>query len=184
MQNETTNQTPAREAPDSSVRPVKVKRPRKLRSLAEASLTINLPMVKEPVGTLEPLRTPEATAALLNDMRHLAQEAFVVLTLTTRYRVINRHLITLGILDAALVHPREVFRAAISDGAAAIVIAHNHPSGDPSPSAEDIRITRQMVDAGRILQIEVLDHVIIGRAEAAGGRAFVSLREAGLVAFH
>ena len=101
MQNETTNQTPAREAPDSSVRPVKVKMPRKLRSLAEASLTINLPMVKEPVGELAPIRTPEATAALLADMRHLAQEAFVVLTLTGLV-LITSGLIPEGLTGTAL----------------------------------------------------------------------------------
>jgi DNA repair protein RadC len=80
---------------------------------------------------------------------------------------------------SGLVHPREVFRAAILDGAGAIILAHNHPSGDPTPSSEDIRITRQLVEAGKILDIEVLDHVVVGRGE----RPFLSLRESGLVSF-
>jgi len=103
--------------------------------------------------------------------------------LNAKYRLLDRKLITLGIADASLVHPREVFRAAIQDGAAAIVISHNHPSGDPTPSAEDLRITRQLVEAGRIIGIEVLDHVIIGRPDATRTQAFLSLRESGLVTF-
>ncbi len=92
---------------------------------------------------------------------------------------------SLGILDASLVHPREVFRGALLNSAAAVVVAHAHPSGDPTPSAEDIRITRQLVEAGRILAVRVLDHIVIGRADATapGSPAFVSLREAGLVSF-
>jgi DNA repair protein RadC len=88
-------------------------------------------------------------------------------------------------LDASLVAPREVFRGAVADSAAAIVCAHNHPSGDPTPSAEDVRITRQLVEAGRILGIRVLDHVVIGRPDATGPGApgFLSLRESGLVTF-
>ena len=142
------------------------------------SFNLSLPVVKESNSAL-PCRTPEEVARLLKDTANLAQEAFTVLTLDTRYRVIDRHLITLGILDASLVHPREVFRPAIMDGAGAIIVSHNHPSGDATPSAEDIRITRQLVEAGRILRIEILDHVILGRGE----RPFVSLRESGLVSF-
>ena len=142
------------------------------------SFNLSLPVVKESSPTT-PCRTPEEVARLLKDTATLAQEAFTVLTLDTRYRLIDRHLITLGIVDASLVHPREVFRAAIMDGASAIVVSHNHPSGDPTPSAEDIRITRQLVEAGRVLQIEILDHVIIGR----GDQSFSSLRESGLVSF-
>jgi DNA repair protein RadC len=130
-------------------------------------------------------RTPADIAALCADIRDSAQEAFLVIDLTAKNTVIDKRLVTLGILDASLVHPREVFRGAIVNTAAAVVVAHCHPSGDPTPSAEDIRITRQLVDAGRILGIRVLDHVVIGRPDATGPGTpgFLSLREAGLVSF-
>ena len=142
------------------------------------SFNLSLPVVREAPSTV-PCRTPQDVHRVLEDTAMLAQEAFTVLSLDIRYRVLDRHLITLGTLDASLVHPREIFRAAILDGAAAIILSHNHPSGDPTPSAEDLRITRQLVEAGRILGIDVLDHVVIGR----GDRPLVSLRESGLVQF-
>jgi DNA repair protein RadC len=94
----------------------------------------------------------------------------------------------LGLVDASLIHCREAYRAAIRDGASSIVLIHNHPSNDPTPSAEDMRITRQLVEAGKILDIKVLDHVVIGRAveptdEQPGRPAFFSLRESGLCSF-
>ena len=142
------------------------------------SFNLSLPVVKEPRSPLA-CRTPEDVHRVLQDTASLAQEAFTVLTLNTKYRVLDRHLVTLGIADSSLVHPREIFRPAIIDGAAAVVLSHNHPSGDPTPSAEDLRITRQLIEAGKVLNIEVLDHVIIGRGE----HPFLSLRESGLVAF-
>ncbi|HMP76577.1 MAG TPA: JAB domain-containing protein [Kiritimatiellia bacterium] len=142
------------------------------------SFNLSLPLVKESKPGCV-CRTPADVHRLLADTASLAQEAFTVITLSRKYNVLDRHLVTLGILDASLVHPREIFRTAILDGAAAIAISHNHPSGDPTPSPEDIRLTRQLVEAGKILDIEVLDHVIIGRGE----RPFLSLREAGLVGF-
>ena len=89
---------------------------------------------------------------------------------------------TRGLLDTSPVHPREVFAKAIRHAAAAVILAHNHPSGDPSPSPEDLRVTRQLVDASRILGIRVLDHVIVGR-ETATHPGHLSLREKGLVSF-
>jgi len=124
------------------------------------------------------LTTPEAIETHLKDMRDLAQETFVVLTFNTKNRLIARHLISLGTVSSTLVHPREVFRPAITDGAASIVVAHNHPSGDPAPSAEDLRITRKLVEAGKQIEINLLDHLIIGSGD------FVSLRESGLVEFN
>ena len=144
---------------------------------AAFSFNLALPMVKE--GTAATCRTPEDAARLLADTAQLAQEAFTVLTLNTKNRVIDRHLITIGVVNASLAAPREVFFPAIQDHAAAVIVSHNHPSGDPAPSAEDIKITRQLVEAGKILDIPVLDHVVIGRGE----RPFMSLREAGLVSF-
>ena len=141
------------------------------------SFNLSLPVVKE--ASSKTCRTPADAAGILADTATLAQEAFTVLTLDTKHHIIDRHLITLGLLDASLVHPREVFRTAIQDGAAAILVSHNHPSGDPTPSAEDIRITRQLVEAGKVLDVQVLDHVVIGRGETP----FTSLRETGLVNF-
>jgi len=100
-------------------------------------------------------------------------ECFVVLLLNTRHRVKGHHLVALGILDSALVHPREVFRAAVIGSASAIVLMHNHPSGDPTPSNADIKMTCELVRAGDLMKIEVLDHVIVGHSTQS------SLRELG-----
>ena len=141
------------------------------------TITTNTMTIKEPRG--ERVCTPASVRGELADMATMAQEAFCVITLNTKNTIIDRHLVTLGTINSSLVHPREVFKAAIWDGAAAIVLAHNHPSGDPTPSPEDIRITRQLVKAGKVLDIRVLDHVVIGRAP----QEYVSLREAGLLKF-
>jgi DNA repair protein RadC len=103
-------------------------------------------------------------------------ECFVVLILNTRRRVKGHQLLTLGTMDTILVSPREVFRAAVISGAAAIILMHNHPSGDPTPSEADIKVTRDLMRAGQLLKIDVLDHVIIGQ-----GRD-ISLRELGYLA--
>ena len=91
-----------------------------------------------------------------------AQEEFHIVTLNTKNVVIDTHQITVGTLDASLVHPREVFRKAIKDAASSIILAHNHPSGDPSPSREDIEVTRRLEEAGTIIGIDVLDHIVMG----------------------
>jgi DNA repair protein RadC len=109
------------------------------------------------------------------EMSYLQKEHFVCLFLNTKNHVIAKETISIGSLNAAIVHPREVFRAAIKRAAASIICAHNHPSGDPSPSREDIDLTRRLVEAGTIIGIEVLDHVIIGQ-ERHG-----SLKEQGLL---
>ena len=108
-------------------------------------------------------------------LRDLAVEEFHLLALDTRSRVVRDVLITRGLLDASLVHPREVFRAAIAEAAAGIILVHNHPSGDPTPSAEDRAVTRQLVAAGQLLDLPVYDHVII-----AGDR-HISFATAGLL---
>ena len=148
---------------------------------------VELPMVREPQtdanGRAVAVRTPESIAAQCSDMAQSAQEAFVVFDLNSKNNVIDRRLVTLGILDASLVHPREVFRGALLNNAAAIILAHNHPSGDPTPSAEDVRITRQLIQAGQVLGIKVLDHVVIGRPSPDRVRAHCSFRETGLVEF-
>lgn len=90
------------------------------------------------------------------------REHFAVLLLDTRHRIIGIHTVTVGVLDASLIHPREIFKPAILANAAAIILAHNHPSGDPTPSPEDRAVTRQTVVAGRLMGIAVIDHVIVG----------------------
>jgi len=98
-------------------------------------------------------------------------ECFVVLMLNTRRRVKGHQLISIGTLDTILVHPREVFRAAIIVGSAAIVLMHNHPSGEPTPSDADVKVTRDLIRAGQLIKIEVLDHVIIGNPNHCSLRA-------------
>jgi DNA repair protein RadC len=100
-------------------------------------------------------------------------ECFVVLILNTRLRIRGHNLISMGTLDTLLVHPREVFRLAVLSSAAAIVLMHNHPSGESAPSEADIKVTRDLIRAGQLLKVEVLDHVIMGT------RNHTSLRELG-----
>lgn len=104
------------------------------------------------------------------------REHFVVLLLDTQNQIIGIHTVTVGTLDASLVHPREVFKPAILANASSVLLAHNHPSGDPTPSAEDRSITRQLRSAGELIGIDVLDHVVVG-----DGSRYVSLSEAGLM---
>jgi DNA repair protein RadC len=101
-------------------------------------------------------------------------ECLVVLLLNTRNRVKGHHLATIGTLDTLLVHPREIFSVAVTMKAACIVLIHNHPSGDPSPSEADLKVTRDLIRAGQVMKIEVRDHVIMGAAPA-----FCSLRSQG-----
>ena len=106
-------------------------------------------------------------------------ESFQVLLLNVRKKLIRAEKISQGLLDTILVHPREVFRAAIAANAAGIVLVHNHPSGDPTPSDADIKVTRDLIRAGQLLKIEVVDHVIIGRATSERAKDYSSLRELG-----
>lgn len=115
-----------------------------------------------------PVRGPQDVYRRMGPrLRDVAQEEFHALLLDTRHRVVREVLVTRGILDASLIHPREVFRVAVSESAAGVILVHNHPSGDPSPSPEDRAITRQLAEAGRALGIPVLDHVVVGRGRYA-----------------
>ncbi|MBW3631205.1 MAG: DNA repair protein RadC [Gemmatimonadetes bacterium] len=110
--------------------------------------------------------TPSVAAGILHAYLDGAdREHFVVLLLNTQHRAIGLHTVTVGTLDASLVHPREVFKPAILASSASVILAHNHPSGEPSPSAEDRAITRQLRNAGELLGINVADHIILGEAE-------------------
>jgi DNA repair protein RadC len=120
------------------------------------------------------IRGPADVAALLMDeMRYLEKEQFRVLLLNTKNQVLAIETVSLGDLTSAIVHPREVFKEAIRRAAAAVILAHNHPSGDPAPSREDSDVTKRITEAGKILGIEVLDHIVIG------DNRYISLREQG-----
>ena len=122
------------------------------------------------------IREPEDVARLFESrLRDLQVEEFHLLALDSQSQVLREVLVTRGLLNSSLVHPREVFRAAIAEAAAGIIVVHNHPSGDPTPSAEDRAVTQQLAAAGRLLDLPLYDHVII-----AGDR-FVSFATAGLL---
>ena len=152
--------------------------------LLKAALELARRMRAEPLD-MPLIRTPEDVVNLLGREAHgRPQELLWMLPLDVKYRLKRPPVeVTLGLADASLAHPREVFREAIRCGSSAIVLAHNHPSGDPTPSPEDIRLTRELVAAGKVIGIPVLDHVILGRADAGGRGGYCSLREAGLVSF-
>jgi DNA repair protein RadC len=127
----------------------------------------------------EPLDSPETVYRSCVDMQSLRQEVLRVILLDARFRRITAVDITKGILNESLAHPREIFKPAIVHSAYAFVVVHNHPSGDPSPSEADSRLTRRLSDGSKLLQIQMLDHVIVG-TPAAGRSAYFSFKEAGL----
>jgi DNA repair protein RadC len=133
-------------------------------------------MLQEQRPALPRVRAPEDVVSLLSPrLRDLAVEEFHVLALDSQSRVRREILVTRGLLNSALVHPREVFRAAIAEAAAGIIVVHNHPSGDPTPSPEDRAVTRQLAEAGKLLDLPLYDHVIL-----AGDR-FLSFVAAGML---
>ena len=126
------------------------------------------------------LDNPETVVRFIREENRLGNvESFLALLLNVRKKLIRVEKISQGLLDTILVHPREVFRAAIMANAAGIVLVHNHPSGDPTPSEADIKVTRELIRAGHLLKIEVVDHIIIGRATAERAKDYSSLRELG-----
>jgi len=116
----------------------------------------------------------DAAGLLLHAMDGLDQEHLVVISLDTKNRVLSQETLYIGNVNASIIRVSEIFRLAIRQNAPAIIISHNHPSGDPDPSPEDVRVTRQIVEAGKLLDIEVLDHLVIGH------QRYVSLKERGL----
>lgn len=120
------------------------------------------------------IRSPEDAANyLMTDMASLQQEHFVALFLNVKNEVLHKETIFIGSLNASIVHPRELFREAVKRSAASIICAHNHPSGNPVPSPEDIEVTKRLVAAGDMMGIDVLDHLVIGDHQ------FISLKEKG-----
>ncbi|MFJ7826923.1 DNA repair protein RadC [Psychrobacillus sp. NPDC096623] len=120
------------------------------------------------------IRSPkDAATYLMHDMTSLNQEHFVTLFLNVKNQILHKQTIFIGSLNASIVHPREIFREAVKRSAASIICAHNHPSGNPAPSTEDIDVTKRLYEAGLLMGIELLDHVIIGDHQ------FISLKEKG-----
>ena len=130
------------------------------------------------VATLEPvvIRHPSDTLPILEaELSELAYERFVALALNTKNHLTAVLPVSSGSLNASIVHPRELFQRAILSNAASIIVCHNHPSGDPTPSPEDIALTRKLVEAGQLLDIPILDHVILGYGK------YSSFKEMGLL---
>lgn len=122
------------------------------------------------------IRSPDDAAHyLMPDMAGLTQEHFVVLFLNTKNQVLYKKTIFIGSLNASIVHPREIFREAVKRSAASIICAHNHPSGVPTPSPEDIEVTTRLMEAGLIIGIDLIDHIIIGDHQ------FISMKEKGYI---
>ena len=157
------------EVNDKPMEPLKPTKEYKVVSLREIPLPESLHMCDTPASAAEYWRQAIATNPYFNP----ECECFAVLMLNTRRKVKGHQLVSIGILDTILVHPREVFRGAIVAAASAVVIMHNHPSGEPQPSEADIKITRDLIKAGQMLKIDVLDHIVMGNP------THCSLRELG-----
>ncbi|MFB5191104.1 RadC family protein [Alicyclobacillus fastidiosus] len=139
-----------------------------------AAVELGRRIAQKPSDSRLQIRTADDAARYVMDrMRYLKKEHFVTLLLDTKHRLVGEETCSIGSLDASIVHPREIFRLAVRRVASAILCVHNHPSGDPTPSPEDIAVTERLTQSGRVLGIDVLDHLVIG-----DGR-FISLRAAG-----
>jgi DNA repair protein RadC len=140
----------------------------------QASIELGKRLARSTHNEAVTIRSPESVANLMREeLRYLQKEHFICLFLNTKNHVVGQETLSMGSLNASIVHPREVFRAAIKRSSASIICVHNHPSGDPTPSPEDIDLTHRLAEAGSIIGIEVLDHIIIGDFK------FVSLKEQG-----
>ena len=123
---------------------------------------IKLAILREPSSEpLPAIRTPSDLEQYLEPMKHLSEEHFIALHLNARNQIAGFHVVSHGTVSASLVHPREVFKAAILNNAYCVVVAHNHPAGSTDPSPDDLNTTRQLIAAGKLLGIEILDHLIV-----------------------
>ena len=136
----------------------------KLKMVKEDSALYEVPVIKSPTEVYQ-------AAKQLLALHEEPEEDFCILCLNTKNKIVGVHTISIGSLNASIVHPREVFKAAMLNNASGIICLHNHPSGDPEPSRDDIEITRRLVEAGEIMGIKVLDHVIIGE------QSYLSMKE-------
>ncbi|OAM90402.1 JAB domain-containing protein [Termitidicoccus mucosus] len=146
----------------------------------EASITYSIIQL----GNVEAINTPDQIVEYIKDAfeKNPCQEGLWVICLDRKNKPISRTMITLGTLTCSLAHPREIFKIAILASAASIVLSHNHPSGDPTPSGADIRLTRQLQEAAKIMEIELLDHIIVGTSEDDPQHVgYYSFRQAGML---
>src|SRR5690606_38651417 len=142
----------------------------------QAGIELGRRLSRTDLGQTVTIRSPEDAAQLLmEELRYLQKEHFVCLFLNTKNQVLGQETLSMGSLNASIVHPREVFRSAIKRSSASIICAHNHPSGDPTPSPEDIEVTSRLSAAGQLVGIELLDHLIVA------DRKFISMKELGFM---
>lgn len=153
--------------------------------MLKAAMELAQRLARESVGERPIVVTPEQAATVLRERaRLLDHEVFWILCLDTRNRLIGEPIkVFEGGLASSVVDPRKVFRRALERSAATMILSHNHPSGDVSPSRDDVQVTQKLVAAGRVLDIRVLDHIILGQRQQGTSADFISLREAGLVDF-
>jgi DNA repair protein RadC len=158
-----------------------------MKTYKNSAFEIRINRVNETPNTSEKMDRPKGAYDYWKNIISKAswfdaeKECFVVLLLNTRHKPIAHSLVSVGLLNECMAHPREIFRPAIAAGAYALICMHNHPSGDPQPSEPDRRITRRLVEAGTLLQMPVVDHVIIGEEGIGESSPYFSFREAGLV---
>ncbi|OAX49897.1 RadC family protein [Paenibacillus sp. AD87] len=154
-----------------NIRGIGLNKARQLNAILKLAKMLTIPVCEQ-----VSIRSPKDIFQLLEpDFKFLTKEHFICLFLNTKNKVICKEVISIGSLNAAIVHPREVFHAAIKHCSASIICAHNHPSGDSMPSPQDLNLTKRLVKAGETIGIEVLDHVIIGN------NSYTSLREKNLM---
>lgn len=153
--------------------------------IIKSALELGRRLPSATVPERQEVRVPAEAARLIRGLSRAHEvEEFWVIMLDAKYRLRRAPVaVSRGILDACLVHPREVFKEAIRACSAAVILVHNHPSGDSTPSPADIKITRQLIEVGRVVDIDVLDHVIVGEVSTGNPQGFTSLRESGLVSF-
>jgi DNA repair protein RadC len=142
-------------------------------SLLIAAFELSKRAFRQGIGLLPAMTRPEDAVALITDLQGKLKEHFIALYLNARNQLLRRETVSIGTLSSSLVHPREVFQPGVALSAAGIILAHNHPSGDTTPSKEDVQLTDRMVKAGEIMGIEILDHLIIGK------EGFLSFKEKG-----
>lgn len=162
----------------NSIGPVKAQ-------MIKAAMELAQRLTRESVGESPLITTPEQAATVLRERARVLQyEVFWALMLDAKNRLIGEpKQISQGTLNSSLIHPRELFKKALEHSCAAMILAHNHPSGDPTPSSEDLKVTKQLIGAGEVMGIRVLDHIIIGHRKYHNASDFLSLRESGLIKF-
>lgn len=145
---------------------------------------MGLELVERPLTRGPILDRPELVAEYLaRDLAwRMSQEKFYVIPVNRKNRSLGKYLLSIGTATSTLAHPREVFRVSIAAAAAAVIVCHNHPSGDPAPSAADVQLTRQLREAGKAIDIELIDHLVLGRADCdPRGIGWYSFRQAGVI---